>query len=31
MRNLAGLGLEAVLCEKDEARGAYDEKRRESG
>jgi hypothetical protein len=25
MRTLAGLGLEAVLCELDEARGAYDQ------
>jgi hypothetical protein len=25
MRNLAGLGLETVLCELDEARGAYDQ------
>ena len=24
MRNLAGLGLEAVLCELAQARGAYD-------
>ena len=24
MPNLAGLGMEAVLCELDEARGAYD-------
>jgi hypothetical protein len=29
MRNLAGLGLETVLCELDEARGAYDDEERE--
>jgi hypothetical protein len=29
MRNLSGLALETVLCELDEARGAYDEERGE--
>jgi hypothetical protein len=31
MRTLAGLGLEAVLCELDEARGAYDREVRGQG
>jgi hypothetical protein len=29
MRTLAGLGLEAMLCKLDEARGAHDEEARE--